>query len=39
MARSVSVPSGQLVHRRGDYGFDEPVWPLLQKMGQKAPCL
>jgi arsenite methyltransferase len=29
MARSVTVPSGQLAHRRGDYGFDEPVWPLL----------
>lgn len=29
MERSLTVPSGQLAHRCGDYGFDEPVWPFL----------
>lgn len=29
MENSLSLPSKQLAHRHGEYGFDEPVWPLL----------
>lgn len=29
MAISLNIPSKQLARRRGEYGFDEPVWPLL----------
>lgn len=29
MEDSLNLPSRQLAHRHGEYGFDEPVWPLL----------
>lgn len=29
METSLNMPSRQLVRRHGEYGFDEPVWPLL----------
>jgi arsenite methyltransferase len=29
MESSLSLPARQLARRRGKYGFDEPVWPLL----------
>jgi arsenite methyltransferase len=28
MENSLNLPSRQLAHRHGAYGFDEPVWPL-----------
>src|SRR6266853_2696487 len=29
MVSSPSLLTRKLAHRRGDYGFDEPVWPIL----------
>lgn len=29
MESSLRLLTRQLAHRRGDYGFDEPVWPIL----------
>ncbi len=39
MENSLNLPSRQLAHRHGEYGFDEPVWPLLFSLLGVLSCV